>query len=62
MKANEELDIVSVQSEQAKLGVQIENNNKHISRLEIKSPIDGEVSAVNINYNAGVISGNISVE
>ena len=62
LKANEELELASVQSEQAKLNAQIENNNKHISRLEIKSPIDGEVSAVNINYNAGVISGSLSIE
>ncbi|AEE14056.1 hypothetical protein Thena_0413 [Thermodesulfobium narugense DSM 14796] len=62
LKANEELEISSIQSEQAKLSAQIENNNKHISRLEIKSPINGEVSNVSINFNAGVISGSISVE
>ena len=62
LKANEELEFVSVQSEQAKLSAQIENNNKHIARLEIKSPIDGEVSALYINYNAGVINGSLSIE
>ncbi|AWB09767.1 Membrane-bound metal-dependent hydrolase YbcI, DUF457 family [Thermodesulfobium acidiphilum] len=62
LKANEELEIASIQSEQAKLSVQIENNNRHIERLNIFSPIDGEVSNISVNFNDGVISGSLSVE
>jgi len=62
LKASEELEIASIRSEQEKLSAQIENNNKHISRLEIVSPIDGEVSSLILNFNAGAINGTVSVE
>jgi hypothetical protein len=62
LKSNEELEIASIRSEQEKLSVQIENNNDHISRLDIVSPIDGEVCSLILNFNAGAINGTVSVE
>jgi len=62
LKSSEELEIASIRSEQEKLSTQFENNNNHISRLKIVSPIDGEVTSLNLNFTSGAINGTVSVE